>query len=321
VTSSLGILLTNSGTPEAPTPPAVKAYLQEFLSDRRIVQLPRWLWLPILHSFILLTRPQKAAKLYEKIWTPEGSPMRVIMQSLRNKLHRQTDLPIAIGMNYGTPSIAEGLHALAQQGVEHILVLPLYPQYSYTTTESSIDRVLIACKRSNQFTKIRFTYVKGYAEDMHYLTALANSIRPWLDATRHLVFSFHGIPQRFANKGDPYQQQCEQTATALANALHLSPAQWTLGYQSQFGYDRWLQPALSNLLVELPQRGILSLDVVCPGFAVDCLETLEEIALRSREIFMAAGGKSFRYIPALNDSDAQVAWLDLRIKRYQETGC
>jgi ferrochelatase len=302
ISNNFGILLTNTGTPDAPTTRAVRSYLREFLSDKRVVQLPRLIWLPILYGFVLTLRPSKSAKLYENIWTPQGSPMRVAMQSLRERLHAKLSVPVEIGMNYGNPSIKSGISLLQNQGVDKIIVLPLFPQYSHTSTASSLDRVLAPHAICN----------KSYADHPDYIAALAASVREsWKTHGKspHLLISFHGIPERFIKQGDPYQSECEITATLLAKSLQLSPSQWTLCYQSQFGYDKWLKPSTFDLLKTLPERGLRQVDVICPGFAVDCLETLEEIAIRGQEIFHQGGGKTLRYIPALNDTSAQVDLL------------
>lgn len=307
MTSKTGILLTNTGTPDAPTTSAVRRYLREFLSDRRIVQLPRIIWLPILYGLVLTTRPKKSAQLYKHIWGKTDSPMREFMTSLRNKLSNALSQPVEIGMNYGNPSIQQGLEQLRQQGADNIIVIPLYPQYSHTTTASSIDRIITYKHQT------AISYIDHYADLPAYITALANSVRhAWQtrQPAQRLLISFHGIPESFVTNGDPYQSQCETTARLLAAELQLPPEKWTLCYQSQFGYAKWLKPATFDLLAELPQQGIQDIDIICPGFAVDCLETLEEIALRGREVFMEAGGRNFHYIPALNDSDEQVRVLE-----------
>jgi ferrochelatase len=308
--NKIGVLITNTGTPDAPTTTSVRRYLREFLSDKRIVQLPRLLWLPILYGVILPTRPSNAAKLYQRIWTPSGSPMRVIMQKLQYKLRNQLSVPVEIGMNYGNPSIQTGLNNLRQQQVEKIIILPLYPQYSNTTTASTFDRVVAALKKWPSLPELFFH--SDYAHNERYIQALAKSIQgQWLSqgASPHLLISFHGIPKSFVKSGDPYQSRCELTATLLATALKMPKDKWTLCYQSQFGYSKWLQPATFDVLAELPKRGIKEVDVVSPGFAIDCLETLEEISLRYKEIFLEQGGQALHYIPALNDTDAHIDML------------
>lgn len=310
MTKKTGVLLTNTGTPDAPTPNAIRKYLREFLSDKRIVQIPRLLWWPILYGLILPIRPQKSVKQYLRIWTSSGSPMRFFMQTLQDKLSKKMEMPVAIGMNYGNPSIQEGLESLRIQQVEKIIVLPLYPQFSHTTTSSSFDRVKAAIRQWPHAPEMIFS--SSYAHNQPYIQALANTIlQTWAQqgSRSHLLISFHGIPQRYVRKGDPYQQQCELTANLLANAMKLTPDEWTLCYQSQFGYDKWLKPSTFDVLTQLPQRHIKHIDVVCPGFAIDCLETLEEMVIRGKEVFQAAGGELLRYIPALNDSHQQVDLL------------
>lgn len=314
--TKIGILLSNTGTPDAPTSKAVRRYLREFLADRRIVQLPRFIWLPILYGLILPIRPRRSAKLYQKIWQADGSPMRSIMQNIKialeDKLNKQWPhrFVVELGMNYGQPAIADGINKLKQQRAEDIIVLPLFPQYSHTTIASTLDRVHTALKtRPNSST---LPVIQGYATHPLYIKALATSIlqswstRPQPDK---LLISFHGIPERFVAKGDPYQKQCEQTAQLLAEELQLAPDQWLLCFQSQFGYAKWLRPSTQVLFTELPKQGCLHIDVICPGFAVDCLETLEEIMVRGKKSFLEAGGQALQYIPALNASDAQVGLL------------
>ena len=310
----IGILLTNTGTPTAPTTGAVRRYLREFLSDKRIVQLPRLIWLPILYGLILPLRPRRSAKLYKKIWTHEGSPMRAIMQKivpmLQKKLTASALVEIEMGMHYGEPSIQQGLENLRQKQIDKLIVLPLFPQYSNTTSASTFDRVVKTIKKWPALPEICMLH--DYATHPDYIHALATSVRKTWEAQgqqAHLLISFHGIPERFVNMGDPYQTQCEQTAQLLAKELALSAEKWTLCYQSQFGYDKWLKPSTQVLFSELPKRGIKNVDVICPGFSVDCLETLEEIAISGKEMFLEAGGESLRYISALNDSDRHIATL------------
>lgn len=309
--TKFGILLTNTGTPDEPTPSAVRRYLAEFLSDRRIVQLPRLIWLPILYGIILVVRPKRSAKLYAEIWTSEGSPMRYLMQRIADKLSSSLNLPVMLGMNYGNPSIKQGLEQLRAAQVEKIIVLPAYPQFSHTTTSSTYDRVLAATRHWP--TPPHIVKVTSYAAHPAYIQALAHRIQQtWQESGRpqHLLISFHGIPERFVKAGDPYQTECETTAQLLAAALALQPGEWTLCYQSVFGYDKWLQPSTQALFESLPASGTTHVDIICPGFAADCLETLEEIAKTGSESFIAAGGKQFRYIPALNESDEHIAVLN-----------
>ena len=312
----LGILITNTGTPDAPNTSAVRRYLKEFLSDPRIVQLPRLIWLPILYGLVLTLRPRRSAELYQKIWTPDGSPMRTIMQrvssTLAAKVNQKNKEPIEVemGMNYGAPSIPHALASLKQKQIDRMIVLPLFPQYSNTSTASSFDRVL---KHLAQWQALPdLSLIRDYSVHPRYIETLAQTVtQTWNQQghPEHLIISFHGIPERFVKNGDPYQMQCEKTAQLLANALSLPKEKWTLCYQSQFGYDKWLKPSTQMIFSELPKQGIKHIDVICPGFSVDCLETLEEIAITGKKTFLQAGGKELRYIPALNDSEAHVDML------------
>lgn len=307
-----GVLLTNTGTPDAPDAKSVRRYLREFLSDKRVVKIPRVIWLPILHGLILPFRSRKSAALYENIWTSEGAPMRNSMHKLRDLLQEQlqTDFCIEVGMNYGNPSMQTALEKLRAHNIDQLIVLPLFPQYSNSTTASSFDRVTQQIKQWPALPP--FNFIHNYADNPQYIKTLAQSaIQFWNlhHKPEHLLISFHGLPKRFVDAGDPYAQQCDTTARLLAESLDLNPEQWTLSYQSQFGYDKWLQPSTQQLLTALPNRGIQHLDVICPGFSMDCLETLEEIAMRGEEAFLEAGGKRLRLIPALNESSGHMELL------------
>lgn len=315
--NNIGILLTNIGTPAAPTTSAVRSYLREFLSDPRVVEFPRALWLPILYGYILMTRPRHSAKLYQKIWTDNGSPLLIYSRNIAQALQKNLSLPVALGMHYGKPSIESALTELRNNHVEKVLILPLYPQYSATTTASSFDMVARALKSWRNIPEIRM--VRDYAEDKNYLDALSKSvIATWNSrgVAEHLLFSFHGIPKNYNDSGDPYRESCFQTAKRLAEKLGLKPDTWSVSFQSRLGKTEWLQPYTENVLAELPQRGVHSVQVICPGFAVDCLETLEEIAIRGKESFFAHGGKEFFYIPALNDGMAQVQMLAKLVRHH-----
>lgn len=303
----IGILLTNTGTPDTPTAQGVRRYLREFLSDKRIVQLPRFLWLPILYGIILPFRSKKSARLYESIWQHHDSPLRSTMLAIGATLQKaltqetETTYTVVIGMNYGNPSIASALETLHRANIDELIVLPLFPQYSSTTTASSHDRLTDALKQ--QATLPPYHFIPDYAEHPAYIGALRNSLEHFWktnNQSQHLLISFHGIPERFVTKGDPYPARCEKTAQALAHALQLPNDRWTLCYQSQFGYDKWLQPSTQTLLKTLPQRGIKTVDVICPGFSADCLETLEEIAIAGQKSFIDAGGEQLHYCHALN---------------------
>ena len=305
-----GIILTNVGTPDSPTPTAVRSFLRDFLSDRRVVEMPRFVWLPILYGIILTTRPRASAKLYKKIWTDQGSPLLVYSQLIAHKLEEKLQCPVVLGMNYGNPSIQNALEELRAKSVDKIIVLPLFPQYSATTTAASFDIVAASLKTWRVLPAIEV--INQYATNESYIASLTHSIKTFWSAhgqAPHLLFSFHGIPERFVNSGDPYPEWCHATARLVAEQLNLSANQWSVSFQSRLGRAKWLTPYTEHVLSALPKNGTTHLQVVCPGFAVDCLETLEEIAIRGKKQFIEAGGKIFEYIPALNDSDEQVNTL------------
>ena len=309
-----GILLTNLGTPEAPTAPALRKYLAQFLGDPRVVELPRLLWLPILYGPILTFRPKKSAAKYAAIWTPEGSPLKVHTERqaklVRGLLGSQNDhTPVAWAMRYGKPSIADGLDALVAQGARRIVVLPLYPQYAGSTTASTQDAV-DAWRKTHSDVAVEL--IADYHIHPAYIDALAESVRAhWASEGRgaKLVMSFHGIPQQSVDRGDPYAMQCQATARALASALNLPETQWQLTFQSRFGPAKWLQPYTQPTLEALGHDKIGPVDVICPGFSSDCLETLEEISIEVRDAYLAAGGTAFRYIECLNERPAHIAAL------------
>ena len=298
-----GVLVSNLGTPDDPTPASLRRYLAEFLADPAVVNLPRLLWLPLLYTVILPFRPKRSAAAYARIWTREGSPLLVHSQAIAAGLEREINrlcgrqIPVALGMRYGNPSLPEALLELAAAGVTRIVVLPLYPQYARATVGSTLQRL-------KQLSEPTLDCIEGYAGDPGYIQALASRVSDfWQQHGRgeKLLISFHGIPRQVSLAGDPYAQQCVQTARLLAAKLGLSEQQWRLTYQSRFGPAEWLQPYTEAQLQELAASGVKTVDVVCPGFAADCLETLEEIALRYAESYRAAGGRELRYIPALND--------------------
>jgi ferrochelatase len=294
------VLLVNLGTPDAPTAPAVRRYLGEFLSDPRVVALPRWLWLPLLRLVILPRRSARVAHKYAAVWLPGGSPLAVYTRGLAEGVAaRMPGIHVAHAMRYGVPALAGTLAELRAAGHSRVLVLPLYPQYSTTTTESIAD-VLAQAPGAD----VRM--LRDYHLDAQWIAAVADSIRAhWARHGRgeHLLLSLHGLPQRVVDNGDPYARQCEASAQAIANALGLAPGEWTLAYQSRFGAEKWLQPATADTLDALAARGVRRVDVACPGFAADCLETLEEIAMMLAEGFAARGGE-LRAIPCLNASPA-----------------
>ena len=317
-----GVLLVNLGTPDAPTPAAVRRYLCEFLSDRRIVERPRWLWWPILHGVILRVRPARSAALYAKIWTPEGSPLATgtaaLAANVQAALKRQRPGPILVrhAMRYGDPSIPSVLRELAAAGCRRVLVLPLFPQYSATTTASAFDAIAAELSRWRVVPELRF--VTDYHTEPRYIEALARSVEThWQHHGRaqKLVLSFHGIPERYFRGGDPYFCQCQATARALRERLDLREDDLVVAFQSRVGRERWLSPYTDEVLAKLPREGVTRVQALCPGFAVDCLETLEEIAIRNREHFIASGGQHFDYIPALNAGDDHVSALTELILR------
>lgn len=307
-----GILVTNLGTPSAPTPKALRRYLAEFLWDPRVVAIPRLCWWLILHGIMLRVRPKKSAKLYQKIWTEQGSPLLLNSERLAAALQHALgdDHSIALGMRYGEPSIAQALEQLRQQKIERLLILPLYPQYSTTTTASTFDAIAKTLKTWRQIPALQL--IQQYHSEPAYIAALAASIENhWLQRGKdsHLLFSFHGLPQRLVTAGDPYLKHCRATVHCLTQKLGLAEKDWTLVFQSRFGATKWLSPYCDATLRNLPSLGKKHVSVICPGFAVDCLETLEEINQQNRQIFLEAGGESFHYIPALNDSFDHVSLL------------
>jgi ferrochelatase len=321
-----GVLLANLGTPDAPTPRALRRYLRQFLLDPRVIELPRPLWWTILHLAVLPTRPRKSAALYRKVWTAEGSPLLVIgrrqQAALAAELGRAAGrpVPVALGMRYGKPSMSEALRELAAQGCRRILLLPLYPQYSAVTTGSTFDAAAEELTRWRLVPELRT--VHHYFDRPAYVAALAASIdEAWRrePPAEKLLFSFHGIPQRYADAGDPYPEHCRETARLAAERLGLPRERWVISFQSLFGKEEWLRPYTDQTMRELAAGGLRSLDVVCPGFSADCLETLEEIDEQNREIFLAAGGERYRYVPALNDRPDHVrALAELALANLRE---
>ncbi|OGT45244.1 MAG: ferrochelatase [Gammaproteobacteria bacterium RIFCSPHIGHO2_12_FULL_41_20] len=310
--SSIGILLINTGTPSAPTPSALWHYLREFLSDRRVIHAPQWLWQPLLYTVILPSRSFYSANLYKKIWSQHGSPLRYAMEqiALALQVSYNNTIEVAVGMHYGQPSIANALTALREKHIEHILIFPLFPQYSQTTTASSFDKVNQALRNWTCIPEIRF--IREYATHPAYIQAITQQIKTaWQKQGKssYLLFSFHGLPRNYTDQGDPYFYHCKTTAQNLAQALQLTPDHWTLSFQSRTGYATWLKPYTQEILTQLPQQGVREVDIVCPGFSVDCLETLEEVAMRCKEQFIRAGGNIFRYIPALNNSAQHIQAL------------
>jgi ferrochelatase len=308
-----GLLFCNLGTPDAPTPAAVRRYLREFLSDPRVVEIPRALWLPILYGAILPLRSSKSARKYASIWTAQGSPLKVwtelqarlLQEWLGARGHR---VAVRFAMRYGTPSIASELDALKAAGATRVLVVSAYPQYSGTTTASVSDAVAQWSERTRALPELRF--VNRYHDDDGYIGALAAGVeRHWREHGRaeHLVMSYHGVPERTLHLGDPYFCECQKTGRLLARRLGLQDGQWTLTFQSRFGRAKWLEPYTEPTVRELARKGVRTLDILCPGFTADCLETLEEIDMEVRQAFLTEGGSEYRYIPCLNDA---AEWID-----------
>ena len=303
----MGVCVVNLGTPKSPTRKWVARFLREFLSDPRVIDLPRYLWLPLLNLVIIPLRAGRSAAAYRKIWLPEGSPLLVLTQGLVSRLAPMLDgiAMVVTGMRYGDPSIRGCLEHLRESGVEEVVILPLYPQYSDTTTASIYDAVEQGLADLNWRPCVH--RVQQYYEHPLWIEAVASSIRDFRDAhgaSEKLIFSLHGIPERYITQGDPYQDQCEKSVQAIAAALGLDDDEWLLTYQSRVGREPWLQPYTDKTLRELGASGTRHVQVVCPGFAVDCLETLEEIGMQNRKFFERSGGEKLEYIPALNDSDA-----------------
>ena len=309
IENKIGILITNIGTPDLPTTAAVRRYLKQFLSDKRVVEIPKAVWLPILYGVILPFRSKKSAKLYQKIWTNQGSPLLYNSKLLTQKLIHSLNLPIELGMHYGEPSIPHALNALQQRNVNKILVVPLFPQYSATTSAGTFDLVARTLQKWRVVPEIRT--IMDYADHPLYIKALAESILnskvPIEDG--HLLFSFHGIPKKYTSLGDPYQSRCEKTVALLTRRLGIKRSSFSLTFQSRLGRAEWLQPYTDQTFQSLPQSGVKKIQVICPGFSVDCLETLEEISIRGKEQFLRNGGQNFHYIPALNDDKNQVELL------------
>lgn len=304
------VLLVNLGSPTAPTASAVRRFLKEFLGDPRVVNLPRPLWWIILRFFVLPFRPRRSAAAYSKIWDKKGSPLIFMTRQLTEKIAEQLSTKGVVtdyAMRYGEPSMATQLQAFKKQGIDNLIILPLYPQYSSTTTASVYDDLI---KELNRWQHLpSFQFISDYHQDEQYIEAIAESIaHAWHGQSKNglLLMSFHGLPEQLTQWGDPYFHQCHKTAALIAEKLGLDKKQWKIVFQSRFGKAQWLKPYCAETLQDLPKQGIKKVDVVCPGFAVDCLETLEEIAMKNKALFIEAGGEAYRYIPALNDSKSHV---------------
>ncbi len=310
----VGVVLVNIGTPAAPTAPAVRRYLARFLADQRVVEIPRWLWLPLLHGVILTVRARKSAAKYASIWHPEGSPLEVYTRRQAEALQEQLErslgeqVVVAHAMRYSDPDVDTVLGRLRASGCNHFVIIPLYPQYAAATTASSMDAVFDFMRRQRHMPALRF--VKHYHDDPMFIGALAARVRKhWADRGEPevLLMSFHGLPRRSLDLGDPYHCECMKTARLLATALGMPRERWAVSFQSRFGANRWLEPYTIEVVRNLANQGVRRLDVVAPSFVSDCLETLEEIGEEIRDEFLAAGGETFSAIPCLNDD---AAWID-----------
>jgi ferrochelatase len=323
---NIGVLLVNLGTPDTPTPTGVRIFLREFLSDRRVIDAPKLIWLFVLNCIILLVRPAKVARLYKAVWTDEGSPLLAIgkqqeaaLQALLAERVTQS-IKVVLAMTYGRPSISQGLEKLKASGYNRVLVLPLYPQYSGTTTAAIFDAVANALKDVPDLPELRF--VNSYADRPDFVSALKTSVETyWAERGRpdRLLMSFHGIPKKYADKGDPYIKECYATADLLAKSLALETDQWACTFQSRFGPAEWVKPYTDDTLLAWGKEGVKRVDVICPAFTADCLETLEEIAIQNKEVFIEAGGGDYHYIPALNASPEFIACLTGMVEQHTKS--
>lgn len=314
-----GVLLVNLGTPDAPTSSAVKRYLKQFLSDRRVVDTPRWLWWPLLNGVILPVRSPRVAKLYASVWMEEGSPLLVYSRRQREALAQRLDMPVELGMTYGKPGLKEAVERLFEQGVTRLIVLPLYPQFSCSTVAAVWDGLTRVFADYRTLPEVYF--IRDYATHPAYIMALKQSVERSFQQHGKpdlLLLSYHGIPQRFADEGDDYPQRCYDTSQALTQAMGTDGELLMTAFQSRFGREPWLKPYTDEIVRGLPAKGIKHLQIISPGFSSDCLETLEEINEQNRDFFLHAGGEKFEYIPALNDQEAHITMMvELVLERCQ----
>ncbi|MGB6105851.1 MAG: ferrochelatase [Pusillimonas sp.] len=308
-----GILLVNLGTPDEPTPASIRRYLAEFLSDPRVIEIPQWIWQIILRAFILTRRPGALAPRYREIWLEQGSPLLVWSQAQALGVQRHMeadgfDVRVELGMRYGNPSIASAIDKLRAAGCQRILTVPMYPQYAASTTATAVDRVAAHAARLRDQPELRF--VKRYQDDDGYIKALIGQVRQYWDqhgTPQRLLLSFHGLPRRTVEQGDPYYRDCMETALLLKQGLGADGDRVHVSFQSRFGAEKWLEPYTEPTLRQWAREGIGQVDVMCPGFLADCLETMEEIQMQCRDAFLAEGGRQFRYIPCLNDDPVWAA--------------
>jgi len=311
----IGVLITNLGTPDSPTKKDLKKYLNQFLMDKRVVDLSRLFWVPLLKLIILNVRPKKSAKLYKSIWTDKGSPLlamsKNILQSLKHTFSEDNrDITFDLGMRYGNPSIKEALQRFKDKSISRILVLPLYPQAGSPTTSSTLDAVNSHLSTQSWTPNLRF--ISGYHDHRDYISSISRSVKESFSKNGKpdkLIFSYHGMPDRYLQEGDPYYCFCHKTTRLVAEKLILDKDHYEMAFQSRFGYEKWLQPYLDDMIPEMAKNGVNHLQIISPGFSVDCLETLEEINIQYRELFEDNGGKKFNYIPCLNDSDHQLKMI------------
>lgn len=310
--AKIGVLLANLGTPDSPTPKSISRYLWQFLTDPRVVDLPRCKWYPLLKAIILPLRSKRIAKNYQAIWTKQGSPLLAISRQQKDALqayldNQNIDTQVEIAMTYGNPSMQSAVKNLLKNQVERIIVLPLYPQYSSSTTGAVFDAFANALKEERGL--VPFDFIHSYHIDENYINALADSIKVRLKPDEFLLFSYHGIPLRYEKMGDYYREHCKQTTIAVVNKLGLTEKQWGMTFQSRFGREEWLQPYTDKFLESAATQNIQKIAVICPGFSVDCLETIEEIDKENRENFLKNGGQSYQYIPALNVEHAHIEMM------------
>ena len=310
--AKIGVLLANLGTPDSPTPKSISRYLWQFLTDPRVVDLPRCKWYPLLKAIILPLRSKRIAKNYQAIWTEQGSPLLAISRQQKDALQayldkQNIDTQVEIAMTYGNPSMQSAVKNLLENQVERIIVLPLYPQYSSSTTGAVFDAFANALKEERGL--VPFDFIHSYHVDGNYINALADSIKVRLKPDEFLLFSYHGIPLRYEKMGDYYREHCKQTTIAVVNKLGLTENQWGMTFQSRFGREEWLQPYTDKFLESAATQNIQKISVICPGFSVDCLETIEEIDKENRENFLTNGGQSYQYIPALNVEHAHIEMM------------